>query len=288
MQLVNILRNKIRSNLISGRYVTLTKFTVYIYNVLNFIAFQYKLATVTASDRKQGDDPAYAFCPPARLRHRVSGSLDRETFIKVGKVIAQNIRDLCAMAGRNIYSFENILDFGSGSGRVIANFKDVPEACHFYGTDIDAEMVLWCEEHIPGVHWNTNGYTPPLAYLDNTFDLIYAISVFTHLDEDMQNAWLGELRRIAKPGAILILTVLGDGIIGKPSPNEQNKINSSGFAFVVGARGKLKIDNLPDFYQTTYHSEDYIRRVWSNYFEIVCYVPRGINNHQDAVILRKI
>ena len=128
------------------------------------------------------------------------------------------------MAGRNIYSFENILDFGSGSGRVIANFKDAPETCHFYGTDIDAEMVLWCEENIPGIRWSINGHTPPLAYLDNTFDLIYAISVFTHLDEGMQNAWLGELHRIAKPGAILILTVLGDGIVGKPSPNDADKL----------------------------------------------------------------
>ena len=85
MQLVNFLRTKIRNNLVNGRYVTLTKVTVYIYNVLNFIAFQYKLAAATASDKNQGGDPAYAFCSPARLRHRVSGSLDRETFIKVEK-----------------------------------------------------------------------------------------------------------------------------------------------------------------------------------------------------------
>jgi hypothetical protein len=44
---------------------------------------------------------------------------------------------------------------------------------------------------------------------------------------------------------------------------------------------------LPDFYQSAFHTKDYIYQQWSAYFDIVRYEERGINNHQDAVLLRK-
>jgi len=43
---------------------------------------------------------------------------------------------------------------------------------------------------------------PPMSYEDNMFDFVYSISIFTHLPEDMQFAWLQELQRITKPGGI--------------------------------------------------------------------------------------
>ena len=39
------------------------------------------------------------------------GDFDKESFIKVGKAVAQNVGDLCAMSGRDLYSFEHKLDF---------------------------------------------------------------------------------------------------------------------------------------------------------------------------------
>jgi SAM-dependent methyltransferase len=126
-----------------------------------------------------------------------------------------------------------------------------------------------------------------LPFEANTFDLIYAISVFTHLDEDFQHVWLCELQRIAKPGAIIILSVHGEYAISMVDSSYQDEVHKRGFMFISGAQGKLKLDGLPDFYQTTYHTRKYIYSEWSAYFDIVHYVERGINNHQDAVIIRK-
>jgi ubiquinone/menaquinone biosynthesis C-methylase UbiE len=122
---------------------------------------------------------------------------------------------------------------------------------------------------------------------DGTFDLIYAISVFTHLDEDLQHVWLGELQRVARPGAVCIFSVQGDYVLSLIDPVYQEQIRKYGFGFLTGATGKLKLDGLPDFYQTTYHTRQYIERDWSKYFDILAYIERGINNHQDAVVLRK-
>ena len=56
---------------------------------------------------------------------------------------------------------------------------------------------------------------------------------------------------------------------------------------ISGPKGRLKFDEFPDFYQTTFHKKKYIYDEWSAYFDIVEYVERGILNYQDAVILRK-
>lgn len=257
------------------------------YSVYRYLEFHLKLTIARLRDWVDSKDPAYTPVPPAKLRHRVHRRLDKVSFLQTGRILAQNIRDLCAMVDRDIYSFEHILDFGCGSGRVIRNFQDAPASCRLYGTDIDSELVNWCEEYLPHIQWSTNGYHPPLPFADNTFDLIYAISVFTHLNEEFQHEWLRELRRIAKPGATIILTVHGEYCINKLAPSYQNQIHSSGFMFSTGATGRLKLDKLPDFYQTAYHTQEYIRRVWSAYFDVVRYIERGINNHQDAVVLRK-
>jgi len=45
---------------------------------------------------------------------------------------------------------------------------------------------------------------------------------------------------------------------------------------------------LPDgAYRSTYQTEDYTRRVFGEYFEVVEYVERGIGNLQDLVALRR-
>jgi hypothetical protein len=41
-----------------------------------------------------------------------------------------------------------------------------------------------------------------------------------------------------------------------------------------------------DYYRTTYHHRDYIRRVWKEWFDIVEIVPTLIGNLQDLVVLR--
>ena len=56
---------------------------------------------------------------------------------------------------------------------------------------------------MPRSTFEANNALPPLLFPDCAFDLVFAISVFTHLDEQYQLAWLAELRRVAQPGAIL-------------------------------------------------------------------------------------
>lgn len=227
--------------------------------------------------------------PPAKLRWRVVGSLNEAGYMKGGKITAQSIQDLCKIAGRDFYSFTDILDFGSGCGRVIQNFRHRPSSCTLYATDIDPDLVNWGKSNLPDIQWSVNGYEPPLPFNDNLFDLIYGVSVFTHLDEDFQHAWLRELHRVTRPGASLILSVQGEYTMGwlRKDRSYSNEVDERGFLFVSLSKGRLKLDGLPDFYQAAYHTKEYIYNEWSSYFEIVDYIERGMSNVQDAVVLRK-
>jgi SAM-dependent methyltransferase len=252
-----------------------------------YLAFRARLLAASARDLRQRPGPGAGPLPPAKLRYRVSGSLDPASFRQTGRTIAADLQAILREAGRELDSFERVLDFGCGCGRVIQELVATPGRTQFFGTDIDRELVGWCQRHIPDVDWAVNAHQPPLTYPDDRFDLIYAVSVFTHLDERMQDLWLAELSRVAQPGGLLILTVLGEASINKLGEAKRTAILERGHGYFTGTTGRLKLDGLPDFYQIAYHAPDYVRRHWTRWFEIVAHVPRAINDHQDAIVVRK-
>ena len=221
--------------------------------------------------------------PPPKLRYRVHGSTDAEGYSIVGKQSWESVTRILESRGLKIDDFESILDFGCGSGRVIVNMPQSAgeKTRKSYGVDIDPEAIAWCKAHIPSSRFIVVDKDPPLPFDDNSFDLIYTISVFTHLDETMQFSWLDELRRVTRPNGLVIASLHGvyhRELAGKP------KELSRGFKYT---KGKINKHGLPDFYQDAQHSRDYVEREWANYFEILDYVERGVADHHDAVVLRK-
>ncbi len=133
-----------------------------------------------------------------------------------------NIRRV-ALAGYNDYrqvagiaesygvdlSTSAVLDWGSGHGRMIRHFADEGRVKEAWAVDIDPENIAWLNDNIDSVEASTVPLLPPTDLPEKHFDLIYAISVMTHLTYDVQEAWLKELKRITKPGGIVMLTFAG-------------------------------------------------------------------------------
>lgn len=222
------------------------------------------------ADAKDRADATKAHLPPAELRYRVGGSPDADEFVTIGKKCAADIESALGKVGRDLGSFRRILDFGCGCGRTLVHMKSLAPGAQIDGTDIDAKAIEWCKQHLNFATFSVSKERPPIDYAADTFDFIYVISVFTHLDEDFQFLWLEELRRIAKPGAILLLTV--HGLNG-----------DQGFVFKRSYEKGL----FPDWYQNTYHSKEYVFTNFGNYFEVLGYFPRSMNAHQDVVMLQK-
>jgi ubiquinone/menaquinone biosynthesis C-methylase UbiE len=219
--------------------------------------------------------------PPRALRKRVHGHTQLFSFEFIGAEVSNNILD-AVRPHMSPEANSRVLDFGCGCGRVLAYFKDATP-CEMTGSDIDGEAIVWCKDNLSAFGtFFQNGSSPPLPIADSTFDLVYSISVFTHLPERMQFQWLNELQRVTKPGGFLLLTT--HGIDSVPLNWLQRlRFRLGGFVYVAGG----KTPGLPDFYRNAFHAESYIRSRWSKLFEIVEFRPRGINQEQDWTLCRK-
>lgn len=147
--------------------------------------------------------------PPALLRVRVVGSGDPGVFLRKGAAHSNLIASAVAAAHAPIEGAQRILDFGCGCGRILRYWRDLPG--EVYGSDHDAGLIRWCEANLTFAHFAVNGLTPPLGYANDSFDLVYAFSVFTHIPGRLQRPWFEELARVTRPGGHLFLTTHGDG-----------------------------------------------------------------------------
>jgi SAM-dependent methyltransferase len=100
-----------------------------------------------------------------------------------------------------------ILEWGVAGGRLIRHLHDLTPETVIWGVDLWASAIRWCQEQLsPPFHFATTTVVPHLPFPDQTFDLIYAGSVFTHLD-DLVEAWFLELQRTLKVEGRLYFTI---------------------------------------------------------------------------------
>ena len=223
--------------------------------------------------------------PDEELISRVSGGPDVASFFRSGQQSVRDLKQTLAAAGRSLDSFESILDFGCGCGRMLLWLEEIGRSRALYGTDIDAEAVEWCQHNIPFAQVSVNRADPPLPYPDGSFDLIFNHSVFTHIDEERQDRWLTELQRVARPGALIVLSVHSETALPESAWDVRGRLEREGIAFLDYAYPASFA--LPDWYQATYHAPWYVFEHWGRWFEIRAYLPGAALAFQDHVLLER-
>jgi SAM-dependent methyltransferase len=223
--------------------------------------------------------------PPADLQVRVVGTFAAD-FLDSGHEVLDAMNRVLERYGAPLSSHRRVLDLGCGCGRVLRalSLRTDRETTELFGADIDAEAVRWCQENYSHqASFSVVGASPPTAFPSGFFDLIYAISVFTHLPEELQFSWLAEIRRILKPGGYALLTVHGAAHVHSVPRERKDELTGRGFVYAkTGAtRG------LPAFYQTAWHSATYVRQQWGSYFQVVDVVEGAVGNRQDIVVCRR-
>ncbi len=218
--------------------------------------------------------------PPARLIYLVAGTYNVEWFLALGRRGHDAITDTLRRNKIDPRKFEAMLDFGCGCGRVIRHFSDLKnvEIC---GTDYNGKLIGWCRENLTFAKFGMNELSPPLDYPDSKFDFAYALSVFTHWGQDLEFAWMDEIRRVIKPGGHLLMTTHGQSYLPGLSDDERRRFNGGE---LVVRRAHLAGKNIC----TTFFSEAYVRENLSRGCRVVDFVPEGArgNPTQDLYLLR--
>jgi SAM-dependent methyltransferase len=218
--------------------------------------------------------------PPARLRVAVDGrSADAGRFIRVGEQSAQRVRRAIAATGRDLSRFERILDFGCGCGRVARHWAnlDGPEIC---GCDQNPELVEWCSRNLPFMSVRVNGVEPPTPYEDSSFELVYALSVLTHLPEELQSPWMAEFRRILRPDGLLLFTTLGERSKGRADARGRADFEAGR---LVVKRSQLPGSNLC----TVLHPYSYVTNGLLDGFSLLSFTEAASPQGQDTYLARR-
>jgi SAM-dependent methyltransferase len=219
--------------------------------------------------------------PPPRLIVRVAGTADVDWFLESGRLAAESIAESLARHGRRVDELGAILDFGCGCGRVTRRWADL-DSTAVHGTDANKRAVSWCRANLPFARFSSNGLAPPLPHGNGSFDLVYALSVFTHLPEELQLAWMEELERLVKPGGFLLLTTHGERYRDRLSSAERADFDDGRLVvrWAEGAGSNLC---------SAFHPPSYVKEQLTARFDLLELVPEGAkgNPHQDLYLLRR-
>jgi SAM-dependent methyltransferase len=219
--------------------------------------------------------------PPPHLIVRVAGTPDLAWFLESGRLASHAIGAALERAGSRVEELSSILDFGCGCGRVIRNWATLD--AKVAGSDLSGGAIDWCRDHLPFASFETNGLSPPLAFVDESFDLAYALSVFTHLPEMIQHEWMDELRRVVRPGGFALLTTHGDRYLERLDDDERKRFRAGE---LVVRWAEVPGTNLC----TVFHPASWVReRLLPHGFEEVEFVPEGAtgNPYQDLFLLKR-
>lgn len=179
-----------------------------------------------------------------------------------------------------------ILDWGVGCGRVARHFID--SHSQVVGIDIDPQNVSWCRQNLSG-RFECISPNPPTNLLSNSIDLVFGISIFTHLTEEDQFKWLNELHRVVKSGGLAIMTIQSEYALLRCQEPARRMLglNERGIDdAVIGTRLDDVVGRNSSYYRETFHRHQYVFQHWSKWFDILAIEIGEHFSHQDYVIMR--
>lgn len=217
--------------------------------------------------------------PPLSLAQRI-GAPDFGEYEWIGK----GTRETILRCLPRTFSFEGarVLDFGCGVGRVLRQFTREAQDAEFWGCDIDGPSIRWTVENMsPPFRLFQLSEIPTIPLESNSFDLIYAISVFAHIHADWHH-WMAEVRRILKPGGYAFVTFMAQ------TPYEE-MLRQSYWDYGPDF-GKYVKNPFADWNEggpMAFHNPEWIKTYWGNLFDIEFIALEGLLEYQSICLMRK-
>lgn len=239
--------------------------------------------------------------PHSSIQMGYNGAVDEESMSRA-HAFWEYAEEYSHATGRPLGKDSRVLDIGCGWGRITRTFaRDVP-AENLYGVDIDPNAITLCRYlGVPGQFTLTEPGAR-LPFPDGYFNVIVALSVFTHLPEAVATNLIAEMHRVAAPGCIFVFTVEDDSFLdnfeipGIENHGERWRLLSKYKPHLSSLRASFAAGEY--MYLTTVDEEirtaevygdavvpkAWIEKAWSKYFRLVTLIPSAPPLYQAVVV----
>ncbi|MEM8686992.1 MAG: methyltransferase domain-containing protein [Pseudomonadota bacterium] len=135
--------------------------------------------------------------------------LDEAMSLAVGghyEVMGKNLLNVAVHAG--LKNGMSVLDFGCGSGRLSTQIAKSAKLKSYLGIDLVQELLDYADNKTPATFTFEKSLGLTIPAKDNTFDIVFCFSVFTHLVQVHSFIYMEEFFRTLKPGGRLVFSFL--------------------------------------------------------------------------------
>ncbi|MEA2298774.1 MAG: hypothetical protein QOF77_1710 [Solirubrobacteraceae bacterium] len=201
-------------------------------------------------------------------------------------------------AGADLAAVGDGLDFGASSGRVIRVLAAAYPEARWTGCDPNEPAIAWAAANLPGIDFFVSPQDPPLPVADGAFDLVFAISVWSHYGRGAALAWLEEMARVVRPGGHLVLTTHGSQSVSYYA--EQGTRATAQLLDIVKALHRegfwFKAEFGPDGdwgvvhpeWGTAFLTPEWLLSQLGGRWHVAHFMPGYVEGNQDVYVLRRV
>lgn len=201
-----------------------------------------------------------------------------------GRKSAENLKNVVSGLGIDTDSEFKLLEFASGYGCVTRHLNGVIPSIDSTACDIHTQAVEFVEQQLGNKSVRSSN-VPEQLVVDERFDVVFALSFFSHMPEATWRRWAVALLGLVKPGGYLVFTT--QGALSGRRFFDVPKLPSNGFWFQASSEQK-DLDTAD--YGQTLVSSDYVRDAIGQLSDgkLVLTHPGFWWSHQDLYGVQKL
>jgi 2-polyprenyl-3-methyl-5-hydroxy-6-metoxy-1,4-benzoquinol methylase len=193
------------------------------------------------------------------LNHSRDKTTAIEQYYTNGRTSAQSLRDVLAEDTTvDPDSKFQLLEFASGYGCVTRHLAESLPSMSITCCDIHPQAMEFISKEMK-VDTAVSSPKPELFKLGRQFDVVFALSFFTHMPDRTYGPWMQALFQHVSPGGYFIFTASGDKMVAQ-TPNAS--VSREGFGFLPQSeQGDLDIAEYGSTFSTPFYVTRRIHRL---------------------------
>lgn len=189
---------------------------------------------------------------------------------------------LLESAGRPLSQLPQVLEFASGHGRFTRHLVKAIGPQRLTVSDIVPDAVEFSTATF-GVRGFLSGSDPQAVQWPQAYDLVFVLSLFSHLPERTWGAWLQRLYESLAPGGLLVFSTHGTDAAARAGV----ALDARGFFFAPSSESTAIA---AQDYGTTFTAPGFVQAQIAEHIgpaRLAGHVPLHFWNHQDGWVVQR-